>query len=122
MFCEFFSSSFYEEFVIAIGEFKFWHFEVGCKKKGGYRGLAVGGAPNMHKMSSLRHARQTQCGRWHVHGNSQDGLVLSRIHSLYFLAFIDVKHLVLVWANSLIANACVDLLCKLFFTLFMCLH
>jgi hypothetical protein len=73
----------------------------------------------MHKMSSLRRARQMQCGRWHVHGSSHDGLVMSMIRSMCFLAFIDVKHLVVVWANSLFANslfanACVDLLCKLF--------
>ena len=52
-----------------------------------------------------------QRGRWHMRGSSQDGLVLFGLRSLYFLAFINVKHLVVGWANSLLANAHVALLC-----------
>ena len=35
--------------------------------------------------------------------------------------FINVKHLVVGWANNVFANACVVLLCQLVLKLFMCL-
>ena len=47
----------------------------------------------MHSMSSFRRVGQMHRGWWHVHGSSQDGMVLSRIHSLFLPTFINVKHL-----------------------------
>ena len=75
----------------------------------------------MHNMSSMRRARQMHLGRWHVHGSSQDGMVMSMVQSLCLLTSINVKHLVLGWANNVFAYACVALLCWIILKLFMCL-
>ena len=54
----------------------------------------------MHGMSSLRQARKMHRDRWHVHGSSQDGMVLLGVHSLFLIVLINVKHLVVGWANT----------------------
>ena len=61
----------------------------------------------MHSMSSLRWAMQMHCRRCHVQGSSHDGMVLSGIRSLCLPEFINVKHLVVGWAYSVFAIACV---------------
>ena len=60
-------------------------------------------------------------GRWVVHGSSHDGMVLSGVCSLCLPAFINMKHPMVGWANSMFANACINLLYWLFLRLFMCL-
>ena len=46
-----------------------------CTLKLGW-GLASGGAPSIHKMSSLSPEGQVHLCRWHVHGRSHDGMML----------------------------------------------
>lgn len=41
-----------------------------------------GGVPNTHSMYGPRRAGHLQCGRWHMHGSSQDGMVLFEVRSL----------------------------------------
>lgn len=61
-------------------------------------------------------------GRWHVHGSSHDGLVLSGVRLLVLPAFFIVKHFVVVWANKMFGNACVALLCQSILKLFIVQH
>ena len=50
-----------------------------------------GGVPNTHSMYDPRRVGHLQCGRWHMHGSSQDDMVLFEVHSLCLLAFISVN-------------------------------
>lgn len=54
--------------------------------------LGVGRAPNIYSMFDYRWARQMHRDRWHVHGRSQDGTVLSGVHILFLPTSIYVKH------------------------------
>lgn len=56
-----------------------------------------------------------------MHDSSHDGIVFSRLWSLYFPALISVEHCVLGWANSILTSSCTALLCWLIRRLFMCL-
>lgn len=78
-------------------------------------GLPMVGAPNMHSIYGLRHAGHSHLGRSH------DGMVFSQVQSLNLPKLVSGKHLVAGWARSVLAKACVALLCRLVHRLFVCL-
>ena len=49
----------------------------------------------MHTIYGLRPAEQMHLGRWHVHGSSQDGMVLYTVQSLCLLAFFFMSNVLL---------------------------
>jgi hypothetical protein len=42
-------------------------------------GLFVGGAPKMHNLSGLSQVGHLYLRRWHMHGSSHEGMVLSNV-------------------------------------------
>ena len=108
---------FYRKSIIVVSESNICILRFGLGVKGG---LLVDGAPKMHNILGLSQVEHLHLDRYHVHGSSHEGMVLSSVQSL---VDVDQIHSNRLWGGLVVCSLVCVLFCCVNLSLdYLCVH